>query len=480
MAILRKYLEANRQVTKEYAGIELEIVAGKVPAELHGTFFRNGPGRLEHQGVLYQHLFDGDGMISAFAFENGRVHYRNRYVRTREFTEEEEAGRMLYRSFGTNVPGGFRRNFLKMQFKNAANTNVIYHGGKLLALWEGGWPHEIDPVTLETIQRYDYNGVLRNEGTVGRLIQPELPFAAHPRLHPDTGMLHNFGTAPGAQQELLLYQVSPGGQARISQRIPMDKLYFTHDYVLTAEGQHIFFLIPIAFELWKALLGLQPPVETLQQQPDQPIRILVIDEEGITEYETGYCFIFHFANGYRRADGTFIVDAFTMPDFPLSFNLHKGLAGETVEGAAGELTRFTLEPGQKQARRESLSPYPAEFPAHNPRRTGKPYRYAWGIGGRPEAGRALLHGIVKFDLEQRQTLLKDYSPQLTGEPVFVARPGAAGEEEGWLLFLTYDPEKNATHLRILNAPDLEEIAVARLPHNVPLVFHGSWVGEVFG
>lgn len=144
------------------------------------------------------------------------------------------------------------------------------------------------------------------------------------------------------------------------------------------------------------------------------------------------------------------------------------------------ILRKYLEPGQKQARRESLSPYPAEFPAHNPRRTGKPYRYAWGIGGRPEAGRALLHGIAKFDLEQRQTLLKDYSPQLTGEPVFVARPGAAGEEEGWLLFLTYDPEKNATHLRILNAKGLEEVAVARLPHNVPLVFHGSWVGEVFG
>ncbi len=479
MTILQKYFRANLCVEKEHQNVPLEIIEGTLPPELHGTFLRNGNGRLEHQGVLYKHLFDGDGMISAFAFEDGGIRYSNRYVRTREFVEEEEAGRMLYRSFGTNIPGGFWKNFMKMNFKNAANTNVIYHGGKLLALWEGGWPHEIDPVTLETIQRYDYEGVLRNEGAIGRLIQPELPFAAHPRLHPDTGVLHNFGTAPGAQQELLLYQVSPDGQARISRRIPMDKLYFTHDYVLTAEGQHIFFLIPIAFKLWKALLGLQPPVETLQQQPDQPIRILVIDKEEITEYETDYCFIFHFANGYRRKDGTFLIDAFTMPDFPLSFNLRKGLAGETVEGAAGELTRFYLEPGKKQARRESLSPYPSEFPAYNPRLTGKPYRYAWGIGDHPDKDRALIHGIVKFDLEQRQTQWRDYYPGLTGEPVFVPQPGAEAEDEGWLLFLSYDPEGNSTSLNILEATNLEPVARARLPHNIPLVFHGTWAPKVW-
>lgn len=480
MTILQRYLEANRRVDEEFSGVELEIVAGAVPADLRGTLFRNGVGRLEHQGVLYRHLFDGDGMVSSFAFEGGKIRYRNRYVRTREFTEEEAAGRMLYRSFGTNIPGGFWRNALKMRFKNAANTNVIYHGGKLLALWEGGWPHELDPATLETLGRYDYDGVLRNDTAVGRIIMPELPFSAHPRLHPDTGVLHNFGTAPGARQELLLYEVDPAGGARISRRITMDKLYFTHDYVLTAAGQHIFFLIPVAFELWKALLGLEPPVETLQQQPDQPVRILVIDGDTTTEYETDYCFIFHFVNGYRQADGALVVDAFTMPGFPLSFDLRRGLAGEKVDSAAGELTRFTLTPGQTRADRVSLSNHPAEFPAWHPRLTGKPYRYAWGIGDHPDLGRDLLHGIVKFDLEQRHTQWRDLYPELTGEPVFVPRPGASAEDDGWLLFPTFDPEHGETFLRILAAADLSPVATARLPHNLPLIFHGSWVEEVFG
>lgn len=478
-SILQQYLQANRYVETEYQNVELEIIEGAVPPALHGTLFRNGPGRLEHQGVRYQHLFDGDGMISAFAFNNGNIQYRNRYVRTREFVEEEKAGRMLHRSFGTNIPGGFWRNFMKMQFKNAANTSVIYHGGKLLALWEGGWPHEIDPATLETVQRYDYGGVLRNDTTIGRLVMPELPFAAHPRLHPDTGVLHNFGTATGPKQELLLYQVNPAGEAKISRRITMDKLYFTHDYVLTAAGQHIFFFIPVAFELWKALLGLEPPVETLQQQSDQPVHIMVVDDEGVATYTTDYCFIFHFVNGYRRADGTFVVDAFTMPDFPLSFDLHRGMAGESVESAAGALTRFYLEPGKTQARREPLSPYPSEFPAYHPDLTGKPYRYAWGIGDHPDKARELLHGIAKFDLQERDTQWKDYYPQLTGEPVFVPQPESTAEDEGWLIFLTYEPEKDETHLRVLDAQNLEPVLTARLPHHIPLVFHGTWVDQVF-
>ena len=479
-SILQSYLQANRCVEAEYQRLELEIVEGAVPSGLHGTLFRNGPGRLEHQGTMYQHLFDGDGMISAFAFAEGKVQYSNRYVRTREFKEEEQAGRMLHRSFGTNIPGGIWRNFMKMQFKNAANTSVIYHGGKLLALWEGGWPHEIDPATLETVQRYDYEGVLRNDTTIGRWVMPELPFAAHPRLHPDTGVLHNFGTATGAKQELLLYQVRPGGEAHISQRITMDKLYFTHDYVLTAEGKHIFFLIPVAFEIWKAFLGLEPPVETLQQQPDQPIRILVIDENGTEEYETDYCFIFHFVNGFQQADGTLAIDAFTMPDFPLSFNLHRGMAGKPVASAAGTLTRFYLQPGKKTALREKLSPYPGEFPAYHPDLTGKPYRYAWGIGNHPAEEHNLIHGIAKFDLEEKQTAWRDYYPQLSGEPVFVPRPDATAEDDGWLIFLTFDPEKDKTHLRILDAKDLEPLMTARLPHHIPLVFHATWVDRVFG
>ena len=58
-------------VEQELTDVALTPVRGVVPAELQGTFYRNGPGRLERDGHRVHHPFDGDGMIAAMRFENG-------------------------------------------------------------------------------------------------------------------------------------------------------------------------------------------------------------------------------------------------------------------------------------------------------------------------------------------------------------------------------------------------------------------------
>ena len=126
-------------------------VEGEIPAELRGTLFRNGPGRLDRGDHSYAHIFDGDGMLCAFAFDDGRLHFRNRFVRTKEWAEEEAADRLLHRNtFGTQPRGGWTANAFNMIQKNVANTHVVRWGGKLLALWEAAQPYALDPATLET------------------------------------------------------------------------------------------------------------------------------------------------------------------------------------------------------------------------------------------------------------------------------------------------------------------------------------------
>ncbi len=114
------YRRSCESITDEVEGL-LEVVEGALPAGLRGVLFRNGPGRLEVHGQRYGHPFDGDGHLNRFAFTERGVVYRNRYVRTREFLEEEAARKILYRNFGTNIPGGFHKNLLRMRFKNAAS-----------------------------------------------------------------------------------------------------------------------------------------------------------------------------------------------------------------------------------------------------------------------------------------------------------------------------------------------------------------------
>ena len=76
-------------VEKELDHVQLKLVKGSIPEQISGTFYRNGPGRLERGGRWVHHPFDGDGMIAAFKFENGKINLTNRFVRTKEWAEEE-------------------------------------------------------------------------------------------------------------------------------------------------------------------------------------------------------------------------------------------------------------------------------------------------------------------------------------------------------------------------------------------------------
>lgn len=483
--VMHTYVQANRAVTDEYDDVALDLLAGELPTDLIGTLYRNGNGRFQHQGVWYDHPFDGDGMIAKFTFDGKTVRYRNRYVRTAEFVAEEQTGRMLYRSFGTNLPGGIWTNALKMQFKNTANTSVIWHGGQMLALWEGGWPHRIDPDTLATIDRYDYNGVLRNRFSwIDSRITPEMPFSAHPKIHPTTGVLHNFGTVAGTKQRLVLYEVGPNGEARIAQAIEMADMTFAHDFVLTESGHRIFFLTPVAFDMPRALAGLTSPAASIRVNRANPTLVLVVDPENhVHRLHTDFCFVFHFVNGYRDADGTLVVDGLRLDDYPTSPAMKAYLAGNLPDDQTGaRFVRYRIDLGKQTVRHEPLADYEGELPEIHPDRTGRPYRYSWAIGRPLHSPRPLFDHIVKIDAQTGQGQHWGEPDTLPSEPIVVPRPqpngrGSTAEDDAYLLFLFFDAPTQTTDLLVADAASLETLARLRLPHNIPLGFHGLWLPD---
>ena len=121
----------------------------------------------------------GDGMISMFRFEDGHVDYKSRYVRTERFLAERKARRALF--------GAYRNRFTDDPVvagvdRTVANTSPVWHAGRLFALKEDGLPYEIDPETLDTLGRCDWDGRLKTQ-TV----------SAHPKVDPRTGELLFFG-----------------------------------------------------------------------------------------------------------------------------------------------------------------------------------------------------------------------------------------------------------------------------------------------
>ena len=131
---------------------DLQVV-GEIPRDLTGTYYKNGPNPA-YEPLGRYHWFDGDGMIHAITFRDGRAAYRNRYVESRGLREEREAGRALHRGLlemsPTEAPA----------FKNTGNTNIVAHAGKLLALMEAALPTALQPCTLATLGEYDFGGRL--------------------------------------------------------------------------------------------------------------------------------------------------------------------------------------------------------------------------------------------------------------------------------------------------------------------------------
>ena len=129
------YLEgAFAPIDRELEARDCEVI-GEVPRDLAGVYVRNGSNpRYEPKGRY--HWFDGDGMLHAVHFEDGRAHYRNRWVRTEAFAIEDAAGEAVWSGINERPdfrhPGG--------PFKDTANTDLVFHAGRLLALWWLGGP----------------------------------------------------------------------------------------------------------------------------------------------------------------------------------------------------------------------------------------------------------------------------------------------------------------------------------------------------
>lgn len=136
----------------EIEACDLQVISGRIPADLEGVYMRNGPNpRL--RPIVYAYPMDGDGMIHAVYLKNGRARYRNRYVETSALAVERRAGHAVYGSFTHPVPVDpslIRPGDPAGPFKNGAFINIIRHGGRLLALDEATTCYEMT-MDLDTL-----------------------------------------------------------------------------------------------------------------------------------------------------------------------------------------------------------------------------------------------------------------------------------------------------------------------------------------
>jgi all-trans-8'-apo-beta-carotenal 15,15'-oxygenase len=458
----------------------IEDIEGEIPADLKGTLFRNGPGLLEVNGQRIHHPFDGDGMISAIAFNEGRAHFQNRFVRTEGYLKEQQAGKILYRGvFGTQKPGGWLANAFDVQLKNIANTNIIYWGDKLLALWEAAEPHRLDPKTLETLGKDYLDGVLESGSA----------FAAHPRIDPSCEqnggepVLVNFAIKPGLSTTISIYEFDQAGKLLRSQARSVPGFAFIHDFAITP-NYCIFFQNPVSFNPIPFVLGVRGAGECVKFQANKPTRIVVIprnSQEPVQILETQSGFVFHHANAFEQ-DGKICIDSICYASFPEVEPNSDFRQVDFDAIAPGQLWRFTLDLTEQSVQRQLLEERCCEFPYVHPKHAGRPYRYLFMGAAHRESGNAPLQAILKLDVTTGEEQLWSAAPQgFISEPIFIPRPNASQEDDGWVLTLVYNAGYHRSDVVILDGRDLNQGPVARLhlKHHVPYGLHGSWTPNVF-
>lgn len=453
-------------------GYWVEGVHGELPAGFTGTLFRNGPGRNRVGPDRFGHWFDGDGMVSRITFRDGRVHYANRFIRTPKYVDETRAQRIVHRGFGTQRPGGMFANFLRPP-ANPANTGLILHGGRFLALWEGGHPYELDPATLETKGEYDYDGALKRMW----------PFSAHGKVNPRTGEYINFGVQPGRRTRLNIYRISPDGRVVATGHVPLARPVFLHDFALT-EHHAVFFLSSIVMQdMWKFLVGVRSLDDCLAFDPGLPVRVLAIDlrtMEVALDTEIAPAVFIHFGNAYQADDGCLVLETLRYPDFGADLALRDM---ENVDLAGGgDLYRYALDLVTGQVREEQVpGVIPGDFPMWDWRRSGQYNRYLWAATIADNGTPMFFNSVQKLDRETGAVQTHDFGPgRFNMEPVFMPLHADAAEDEGFIGTLVYDYRKDLSEVVLLDAADITRtVATATLKHHVPFGFHGLYVPRAF-
>ncbi|XP_059311578.1 carotenoid 9,10(9',10')-cleavage dioxygenase 1-like isoform X3 [Lycium ferocissimum] len=430
-------------------------VKGYLPECLNGEFVRVGPNPKFAPAAGY-HWFDGDGMIHGLHIKDGKATYVSRFVRTSRLKQEEFFGGAKFMKIG-DLKGLFglfsvyiymlrqKLKVLDTSYGNGtANTAMIYHHGKLLALHEGDKPWEMFTFGYAQTPPYATYRVISKDGIMEDPVPITIPAAV---------MMHDFAITE-------------------NYAIMMDLPLYFKPKEMVKNKQLAYSFDPTK----KARFGVLPRYAK--------------NESLIKWFELPNCFIFHNANAWEEGDDVVLITCrLQNPDL----DAINGTENEQQrDGFTNELyeMRFNMKNGL--ASEKKLSESAVDFPRVNENYTGRKQRYVYGT---ILNNVAKITGVVKFDLhaepETGKTKLEvggnipgifDLGPGRFGsEAIFVPRqPGTECEEDdGYLILFVHDEITGQSSVNVIDAKTMsaEPVAVVELPNRVPYGFHAFFVTE---
>tara|TARA_Y100000768_G_C23980949_1_gene685749 strand:- start:644 stop:1993 length:1350 start_codon:yes stop_codon:yes gene_type:complete len=417
------------------------IVEGTIPSQLEGVYIRTGPNP---KSGTSPHWFMGDGMVHGVRlFQGNAAWYRNRFVQTPNITDEA--------SSQTVDVGDLSRG--------SANTHVVAHAGKILCLEEGHWPWEIDS-NLNTKGYENFSGNLKTSMT------------AHPKICPETGELLSFSYFSFEQPFLTYHRINSDGQLIQSEGIEIPNMVMMHDFNVT-RNYVIFMDLPLVLNL--SLLETGVPFGF---DPSAGARLGVMPRNGtnvdVRWFEIDPCYVFHPVNAYD-VDEKIVIHVSRQPE---AFGSSSDDYAEV-----GRLWRWTIDLSLGTVTEEQIDDRPGDFGRVADKVVGldAQYGYLMAMAGEGNSEEPVYgSSLWKYDLHTGACWEHHLGDAVRGgEPVFASDPNSDGEDEGWVITIVHNEEKNSSKLIIIDAQDFgaDPVAVVHLPRRVPYGAHGSWIPD---
>jgi carotenoid cleavage dioxygenase len=454
---------------EEVNATDLQVIEGHIPTDIDGTYIRNTEIPV-HEPIGRYHPFDGDGMLHMIRFQQGRADYRNRFVRTRGFQAEQEAGKSLWGGLMAPPGASLRPGFgAHGGLKDASSTDVVVHAGKVLStFYQCGEVYLLDPDTLDNL------GVASWAPLDG--------VSAHTKVDESTGELLFFNYSKHAPY-MHYGVVDRHGKLVHYIPVPVPGPRLPHDMAFT-QNYAILNDLPL---FWDEE-GLKNGFHATRMHP-LPSRFGLVPRRGQSQdirwFEAAPTYILHFLNAYEEGDEV-VMDAYFQEnpepgpkvDAPRGYAHMMGYLDQHMMRPKLHRWRFNLRTGQTTEQR--LDDRVLEFGTFNQRYAGHSYRYAYSSVTEP--GWFLFNAFVKHDLVTGKSQTLRMAPgRYVSEAPFVPRINAKDEDDGYLVTFAIDENTQTSECLLIDCKRFEDGPVGRiaLPHKICSGTHSCWADRRF-
>ncbi|KAJ6344431.1 hypothetical protein OIU76_006033 [Salix suchowensis] len=510
----------------------LRVIDGAIPSDFpSGTYYLTGPGLFADDHGSTVHPLDGHGYLRAFRIDgvSREVKFMARYVRTEAQVEEHDpetnSWRFTHRGPFSVLKGGKRLGNVKVM-KNVANTSVLRWGGKLLCLWEGGDPYEIEPGTLDTTGRFDMidgcDSLMDNRSNCGDpwdiaagLLKPILHglFKMPPKRllshYKIDAKSHRLITTSCNAEDMLLprsnftfYEYDENFKLLLRQEFNIPDHLMIHDWAFT-DTHYIIFANRIKLDVigsMAAVCGLSPMISALSVNPSKstsPIYLLP-RFPGKSSSNRNWrvpveapssMWLLHVGNAYEAKDvnGNLQIQIHASICSYQWFNFKK-LFGYDWQNNKLDPSIMNVKEGGDEllprlvqvyinldadgtCQKSSVEPLnqwskTTDFPVTNPDFSGNKNKYVYAAsssGSRQTLPHFPFDTVVKLDLSDKSIHTWTVGARrFIGEPIFVSNGGE--EDDGYLLVVEYAVAIQRCYLVILNPKRIgkADALVARL------------------